>query len=894
MGSHSWGSLWSGIPMVGIPMIEGPHGQGCPYGQGVGGPEFGSSPQLGVRAVSGPHGREQPFPTPGAVHGPGAVVKEWFQKINKKEEIISWRMDGNVPSDRACGHRQPGDRVGVGRAGGSPAPGAPTLDCSSFAGVAQPWPRAQQWLSEDEDLQLMLQGSLLRKVTSRRAKERRFRLQEDGVTVVSERRFGRAPSKQSFSVAHITAVHRGHHSEGLRRYGRAIPEQHCFTIAFEGGRRNLDLGARDEDVALSWVRGLRTLRGRLRGMSQRERLEHWIHGMLQRADRDKDNRMCFQEVQIMLRMANIHMDNAYTHQLFEECDHSGDGRLEDRELEDFCRRLLRRPELEELFGRYSGEDCVLSAEELRDFLQDQGEEGTLQQACAIICAHELNEKVPGFSTALPGDIHMGTTHEVPPLPHPPARQQDLMTLDGFTMYLLSPAGDILNQEHTQVHQDMSQPLCHYFISSSHNTYLTRNQIGGTSSTEAYVRALMMGCRCVELDCWEGPDGEPIICHGHTFTSKILFRDVIEAIRDYAFKRSPYPVILSLENHCGVKQQATMAQHMKAILGDMLLTQPLEGQDPSVLPSPEQLKGKVLVKGKKLPELQPEPCGVTSILDEEEEEETEEEDRLQAKDASHVAPELSAMVVYCQATPFPGLAQALQHPRPYEMSSFSERKARKLIKEAGPAFMRYTSRQLSRVYPLGLKMTSSNYNPQEMWNAGCQLVALNFQTPGYEMDLNTGRFLGNGGCGYVLKPQFLRSPHSGSPRPLVLRIRVITAQQLPKLNREKLSSIVDPFVRVEIYGVMADCSKQQTAYRSNNGFNPRWEETLTFQLQVPELALVRFVVEDHDSTSCNDFVGQFTLPLGSMREGYRHIHLLSKDGASLSPATLFVHVTCRCP
>lgn len=60
-------------------------------------------------------------------------------------------------------------------------------------------------------------------------------------------------------------------------------------------------------------------------------------------------------------------------------------------------------------------------------------------------------------------------------------------LDGFMMYLLSAAGDIFNQEHTKVHQDMSQPLCHYFISSSHNTYLTRNQIGGTSSTEAYVR-----------------------------------------------------------------------------------------------------------------------------------------------------------------------------------------------------------------------------------------------------------------------------------------------------------------------------------------------------------------------------------------------------------------------
>ncbi|GAB0199343.1 1-phosphatidylinositol 4,5-bisphosphate phosphodiesterase delta-3 [Grus japonensis] len=584
----------------------------------------------------------------------------------------------------------------------------------------------------------------------------------------------------------------------------------------------------------------------------------------------------------MLRMINIDMDDVYAYKLFKECDHSGDERLEGRELEEFCRRLLRRPELEELFGRYSGEDRVLSAEELQDFLRDQGEDASLRQARAVIHAYELNEK---------------------------ARQQDLMMLDGFMMYLLSAAGDILNQEHTKVHQDMSQPLCHYFISSSHNTYLTHNQIGGTSSTEAYVRALMAGCRCVELDCWEGSDGEPVVYHGHTLTSKILFRDVIESIRDYAFKQSPYPVILSLENHCGLEQQATMAQHMKAILGDMLLTQPLEGQDPHDLPSPEQLKGKVLVKGKKLPEPWHEPQGVTSLPDPEEDEEEEEEEEeklqekssrqslqslqdikpLQAKDASQVAPELSAVVVYCQAVPFPGLAHALRNPRPCEMSSFSERKARKLIKEAGPALVRYNARQLSRIYPLGLKMNSSNYNPQEMWNAGCQLVALNFQTPGYEMDLNTGRFLGNGCCGYVLKPPCLRSPPGEGPHRLVLHVRVITAQQLPKLNREKGSSIVDPFVRVEIHGVPADCSKQQTHHKLNNGFNPRWEETLSFRLRAPELALVRFVVEDYDSTSCNDFVGQFTLPLGSMREGYRHIHLLSKDGASLSPATLFVHI-----
>ena len=88
----------------------------------------------------------------------------------------------------------------------------------------------------------------------------------------------------------------------------------------------------------------------------------------------------------------------------------------------------------------------------------------------------------------------------------------------------------------------------------------------------------------------------MIFHGKTFTSKVSLREVCEAIKKYGFVASPYPIIISAEVHCGLAQQDMIAEIMLRVFGDAMIQQPLEGPSKiEALPSPEDLKGKILLK-----------------------------------------------------------------------------------------------------------------------------------------------------------------------------------------------------------------------------------------------------------------------------------------------------------
>lgn len=70
-------------------------------------------------------------------------------------------------------------------------------------------------------------------------------------------------------------------------------------------------------------------------------------------------------------------------------------------------------------------------------------------------------------------------------------------------YLMSDENAPVFLDRLDIYMEMDQPLCAYYINSSHNTYLSGRQFGGKSSVEMYRQVLLAGCRCVELDCWDG-------------------------------------------------------------------------------------------------------------------------------------------------------------------------------------------------------------------------------------------------------------------------------------------------------------------------------------------------------------------------------------------------------
>ena len=262
---------------------------------------------------------------------------------------------------------------------------------------------------------------------------------------------------------------------------------------------------------------------------------------------------------------------------------------------------------------------------------------------------------------------------------------------------------------------------------------------------------------------------------------------------------------------------------------------------------------------------------------------------------HIHPYLSSLINYAQPVKFQGFDVADERNIQFHMSSFAETAALGYLKSQAIEFVNYNKRQLSRIYPKGTRADSSNFLPQIFWNAGCQMVALNFQTSDLPMQLNQGKFEYNGGCGYLLKPDFMRrkdrvfDPFAESPVDGVIAaqcsVRVISGQFLSDKK-------VGTYVEVDMYGLPTDTIRKEFRTRMvpSNGLNPVYnEEPFIFRKVVlPDLAVLRIAVYDENSK----MLGQRILPLDGLQAGYRHISLRTEGNFPMSLPMLFICIELK--
>uniref|UniRef100_A0A4W6F7S3 1-phosphatidylinositol 4,5-bisphosphate phosphodiesterase gamma n=1 Tax=Lates calcarifer TaxID=8187 RepID=A0A4W6F7S3_LATCA len=261
----------------------------------------------------------------------------------------------------------------------------------------------------------------------------------------------------------------------------------------------------------------------------------------------------------------------------------------------------------------------------------------------------------------------------------------------------------------------------------------------------------------------------------------------------------------------------------------------------------------------------------------------------------IALELSELVIYCRPVPFDEDKIGTERACFRDMSSFPETKAEKYVnKIKGKKFLQYNRLQLSRIYPRGQRLDSSNYDPLPMWLCGSQLVALNFQTADKPMQMNQALFMLNGKSGYVLQPSIMRDENFDpfdrhtlrGLEQVTLEIEVLGARHLPKHGR----GIVCPLIEIEVCGAEYDSGKQKTDSEADNGLNPTWpRKPFQFTVCNSAFAFLRFVVYEIDMFSDQNFLAQATFPIHRLKTGYRSVPLKNSYNEDLELASLLVHM-----
>ncbi|RKF73892.1 1-phosphatidylinositol 4,5-bisphosphate phosphodiesterase 1 [Golovinomyces cichoracearum] len=663
---------------------------------------------------------------------------------------------------------------------------------------------------------VLLQGTKMMKVSGKKKKFKllTFVLENEAAKVTWDKN---RPSK-SFYIDDIKDIRVGADARNYRQeFGVSVEdESRFFSIVYvipdkSKGRSQkiMHLIANDDHTFDLWTTTLDAIsKHRQEFMASlssfhEKAVEQYWRTEMNRKFQDKPHSIEGEEIDFvgierLCRSLHINGSSRYLNSRFSQADITGSGRLNLSEFQEFVKLMKRREDVRSLHRQIaSSSNNGITIEVFLRFLKDVQKEDVISDRAHWECIFNKfvrRSKNKDQTSNVNSDI--GTPH---------------MSVSALTNFLISTFNVPVHSQ--PVNYTLSRPLNEYFISSSHNTYLLGRQVAGQSSVEAYISVLNRGCRCVEVDCWNGSDG-PVVMHGRTLTSQVSFADVMSTISKYAFVKSPFPLCISLEVHCNPQQQAMMVDIIKKTCGAKLLTAPIDPQC-ETLPSPSQLKHRILIKVKEHGSVEEAAVnestwrgknnfnsssvrstqhdgsigfeslpsttissrsstlqhnkrlagndGLENLSSSTSDSEGLTEDVVRAKESSranktsNIIKELGELAVYTRSIRFPGYD--FPESRSYNhIFSFMESTLDKNSKtqEDRHAILRHNMRHLMRIYPNGWRVASTNFDPLKYWRRGVQMVALNWQTYDLGMQLNDAMFASGTDCsGYVLKPRELR-------------------------------------------------------------------------------------------------------------------------------------------
>ncbi|KAL6902454.1 putative phospholipase C [Trichoderma evansii] len=643
------------------------------------------------------------------------------------------------------------------------------------------------------------QGTPLKKV-SKKNRSKRIQLIYDPAT--NKVKWDANRPQKFLHVDEIREIRTG---SDIQQYARdfgvseSVEQSKWFTIIYAVPEKSklkfLHLVADNGETYQVWVTFLEAMlkhrqevMASLMTFDERAIAQYWQTEMMKHNSEDQEE-LDITGVMRVCQNLHIYSSQSTLQSNFRLADARRNEKLNYDEFLEFVRLMRQRQEVHRLMQSLAARpDVGLTFEEFFNFLRDVQKEDVSDRAMWERTYNSLVRKHrnDNMSATVSAD-ELNTLSETAFTGFLSSRQFNMPTIDEQREFTLD------------------RPMNEYFISSSHNTYLLGRQVAGQSSIEGYISALVRGCRCVEVDCWDGADGHPLVVHGHTLTSSIGFLEVMKTINKYAFVKSKFPLWISLEVHCSPAQQAIMAEVIREIFGDKLVTEALDPES-SKLPSPSELMERILIKVKQprmaarnetmssdslmgmrkrgnsvgsplarsataesntaattqsLPQspMMAPVNGSRKFTGSSQKINTINEGQVQellgnnsdsdsgsengsTKGLSNIIPDLGKLGVYCAGLKFSGF-ESPPAKKFNHIFSFMESSFAKnsKTKEDKMQLNIHNMRYLMRVYPDGTRLTSSNFDPLTYWRRGVQMAALNWQTFDMGMQVNQAMFEG---------------------------------------------------------------------------------------------------------------------------------------------------------